>query len=137
MRKLLVCGVALALTIASFAAVRGRDAEKKAEGKRTMLAHNVYFALKDHSAANKQKLVDACKKYLTDHPGEVFFAAGTLAEDLNREVNDRDFDVALHVVFADKAAHDKYQDDKRHKQFIDENKDNWKKVRVFDSVVEK
>jgi hypothetical protein len=137
MRKLIVCGVVLALTIASFAAVRGRDAGQKAEGKRTMLAHNVYFALKDNSAASKQKLVDACKKYLTNHPGEVFFAAGTLAEDLNREVNDRDFDVALHIVFQDKAAHDKYQDHERHKQFIDENKNNWKKVRVFDSVVSK
>ncbi|HEY7158963.1 MAG TPA: Dabb family protein, partial [Gemmataceae bacterium] len=69
--------------------------------------------------------------------GEVFFAAGTLAEDLDRPVNDRDFDVGLHIVFKDKASHDKYQDAKRHKEFIEENKDNWKKVRVFDSVVGK
>jgi len=27
--------------------------------------------------AAKEKLVAACKKYLTKHPGEVFFAAGT------------------------------------------------------------
>ena len=102
-----------------------------------MLAHNVYFALKDNSVDAKKKLVDACKKYLSSHPGEVFFAAGTRAEDLTREVNDRDFDVALHIVFKDKAAHDTYQDHERHKQFIAENKDNWKKVRVFDSVVSK
>lgn len=102
-----------------------------------MLAHNVYFALKDNSVDAKKTLVDACKKYLSSHPGEVFFAAGTRAEDLTREVNDRDFDVALHIVFTDKAAHDKYQDDRRHKQFIEENKDNWKKVRVFDSLVDK
>ena len=101
-----------------------------------MLAHNVYFALKDNSAAAKAKLVAACKKYLSKHPGTVFFAAGTLTEDLNRPVNDRDFDVALHIVFKDRAAHDKYQDAPRHQQFIDENKDNWKKVRVFDSNVE-
>ena len=77
----------------------------------------------------------ACKKYLSGHPGEVFFAAGTLARDLDRPVNDRDFDVALHIVFKDRAAHDQYQDAARHKQFIEENKANWKKVRVFDSVV--
>ena len=47
------------------------------------------------------------------------------------------FDVALHIVFKDMASHDKYQEAKRHQQFIDENKDNWKKVRVFDSVVER
>ena len=92
-----------------------------------MVSHDVYFALKDNSAAAKQKMVDACKKHLTQHPGEVFFAAGTLAEELRREVNDRDFDVALHIVFKDMAEHDAYQENTRHKQFIAENKDNWKK----------
>ena len=52
-------------------------------------------------------------------------------------MNSRDWDVALNLVFKDKAAHDKYQDHARHKKFIEENKDNWKKVRVFDSVVGK
>ncbi len=102
---------------------------------RPMLAHNVYFSLKDNSPEAKKKLVAACKKYLAKHPGTVFFATGALTEELNRPVNDRDFDVALHIVFKDKAAHDKYQDAPLHQQFIDENKDNWKKVRVFDSDV--
>jgi hypothetical protein len=135
MRKQLVCGVVLALTVAACAVLSGRARIEAEEDKGSMLAHNVYFSLKDNSPAAKKKLVDACKKYLTKHPGEVFFAAGTIAEDLNREVNDRDFDVALHIVFKDRAAHDKYQDAKRHQQFIEENKDNWKKVRVFDSVI--
>jgi hypothetical protein len=99
------------------------------------IVHNVFFTLKDNSAEAKQKLVDACKKYLTKHEGEVHFGAGTLATDLKREVNDTDWDVGLHIVFKDKAAHDQYQEAERHKQFIAENKDNWKKVRVFDSVV--
>ena len=102
-----------------------------------MLAHMVYFSLKDNSQSAKDKLVAACKKHLTKHPGEVYFAAGTLAQDLKREVNDLDFDVALHIVFKDKAAHDQYQDADRHEAFIKENKDNWKKVRVFDSYCTK
>ena len=77
----------------------------------------------------------ACKKYLSKHPGTVFFAAGVLAEDLKREVNDRDWDVGLHIVFKNQAAHDQYQDAPMHQEFIDENKANWKKVRVFDSFV--
>jgi hypothetical protein len=101
-----------------------------------MLAHNVYFSLKDPSPAARQRLVAACQKYLSQHPGTVFFAAGTRAEALNRDVNDRDFDVGLHVIFTDQAAHDRYQAAPAHHQFIAENKDNWKKVRVFDSVVE-
>ena len=98
-----------------------------------MLVHNVYFALHDNSPAAKQALLDACQKYLTNHPGTTLFACGTLTPDLARPVNDRDWDIGLHVVFADRAAHDTYQQHPRHVQFIDENKASWKKVRVFDS----
>jgi hypothetical protein len=100
-----------------------------------MLMHDVYFTLKDNSGDAKAKLVEACKKYLTKHPGTVAFAVGTRAEDLKRPVNDQDFDVALHIVFKTKADHAKYQDAPRHHQFIDENKETWKQVRVFDSEV--
>jgi len=101
-----------------------------------MLAHNVYFALNDNSEAAKQKMIDACKKYLATHPGTVFFACGVLEPELDRPVNVRDFDIALHVVFESRAAHDAYQDAPLHHQFIAENKPNWKQVRVFDSIVE-
>jgi hypothetical protein len=102
-----------------------------------MLAHNVYFTLKDNSELARQKLLAACKKYLVTHPGIVFFAAGTLAADLNRPVNVRDFDVGLHIVFATKEDHDRYQSAPAHIRFVEENKEDWKQVRVFDSVVEK
>ena len=51
-------------------------------------------------------------------------------------MNDRAFDVALHVVFADSASHDAYQKAPRHLKFIEENQANWKQVRVFDAQVE-
>jgi hypothetical protein len=101
-----------------------------------MLVHNVYFSLKDNSKPAQDKLLAACKKYLTGHPGTVFFACGTLAQELRREVNDRDFDVALHIIFQDQATHDQYQEAAQHQKFIAENKANWKKVRVFDSIGE-
>jgi hypothetical protein len=101
-----------------------------------MLAHNVYFTLKDNSDSAKKAMVAACRSYLTDHPGVVFFACGTLCEALDRPVNDRDFDIALHVIFDTQAAHDLYQDAPRHHQFIAENRENWAKVRVFDSEVD-
>jgi hypothetical protein len=139
MRKKLACAVVLGLALTLLGAVSGRERTEAAPpgDSGPPLAHNVFFALKDNSPQAKAKLVDACKKYLTKHPGEVFFAAGTIAEELNRPVNDRDFDVALHIVFKDRASHDKYQEAERHKQFIAECKDNWKKVRVFDSLVGK
>ena len=100
-----------------------------------LLAHNVYFTLHDRSDAARDRLIQACLKYLAPHPGIVFFACGGLEPDLRREVNDLGFDVALHVVFADRAAHDAYQTTPAHLRFIDENKANWKQVRVFDSHV--
>lgn len=100
------------------------------------LAHNVFFALKEPTDANRRALVAACKTYLADHPGVVFFAVGTLEPELARPVNQRDFDVALHVVFASRADHDVYQDAPRHLQFVAENKPNWATVRVFDSLVD-
>lgn len=126
----MLAGVAAAGLLGWFA---GRGVGFSASAPEPMVVHNVYFSLKDNSPEAKQKLVAACRKYLTDHPGTVFFAAGVLSEELNRPVNDRDFDVGLHIVFKNKAAHDKYQDDPRHIKFIEEMRDNWKKVRVFDS----
>jgi hypothetical protein len=100
-----------------------------------MLSHNVFFKLKDPSAPAQQALVAACQKYLSDHPGTVWFGAGVLADEFDREVNDRDFHVALHLVFANRAAHDQYQTAPKHEQFIQEQRANWESVRVFDSWV--
>jgi hypothetical protein len=136
MRKMLAVFSAAVIALALCLTLNANQATTPQGGKGTMLGHMVYFSLKDNSPAAKEKLVAACKKYLSKHPGEAFFAAGTLADDLNRPVNDRDWDVALHIVFQDRKSHDLYQDAERHKQFIEENKDNWKKVRVFDSVLQ-
>ncbi len=100
-----------------------------------MLAHMVYFTLKDRSAEAIEALVASCHKYLSGHPGTVLFAAGVLTPDLAREVNDRDFDVALQLVFENRAAHDAYQTAARHQAFIAENKPTWARVRVFDADV--
>jgi quinol monooxygenase YgiN len=110
--------------------------EKAPTAEEKMLSHAVFFTLKNDSPENRQKLVTGCKKYLADHPGVVWFSAGPLAEELGRDVNDRDFDVALLVVFKNKAAHDTYQDAPKHKQFIAELSGLWEKVRVFDSYIE-
>jgi hypothetical protein len=123
------------LTLLAIALPAGAD-QAGGGAKALVLAHDVYFALNDASAEARTRLIEACKKYLSGHEGAVSFAVGTLAGEMNRPVNDREYDVSLHVYFKDRAAHDKYQDHPRHKQFIAENQANWKKVRVFDSWVE-
>jgi hypothetical protein len=99
------------------------------------LAHMVYFKLKDNSGEARARLIAACKLQLSKHEGEVAFGVGTLAGDFVRDVNDRDWDVSLQIVFINKAAHDKYQHHPRHEQFIAACKDNWEKVRVFDTYL--
>jgi hypothetical protein len=106
-----------------------------AEKTGPQLAHMVFFTLKDHSKEARDAFVASCQKYLADHEGTASFSVGVIAEDVVEPVSVRDFDVALHVVFEDKAARDKYLEHPRHTQFVQENKEHFAKVRVFDSYL--
>jgi len=98
-----------------------------------MLSHAVFFGLRDDSREACERLVASCRKHLRDHPGVLFFSVGCREERLAREVNDLEFQVALHVVFEDMAAHETYQAAPEHALFIEESEANWAEVRVFDS----
>ncbi len=98
-----------------------------------MLGHMVYFTLKDSSEEAIQRLIASSKEFLSGHPGTVFFAVGTRTPDLVREVNDKEFHVAIQLVFESRQAQDDYQVHERHKKFITTNSGNWAKARVFDA----
>ncbi len=132
-RNTLILGGLLAAVAVALAGSLSVGATKAADGPQ--VAHMVYFKLKDSSGANRAKLAAACKLFLTGHEGAVSFAVGTLAGDLNGPFNDHDFDVSLHLVFVNKDALDKYHAHSRHDKFLEENKDTWEKVRVFDSYL--
>jgi hypothetical protein len=127
-----LCGLTAVAAVALSGAT-GVGATRTAAGPK--LAHMVYFKLKDGSGGNKAKLVASCKLLLSGHDGVEYFSTGSLAGDLSKEFNDKDFDVSLNLVFADKEAHDKYQESDRHKKFIEENIESIEKVRVFDSYL--
>lgn len=99
------------------------------------LAHMVFFTLASDTPEDQQKLIAGCEKHLSGHEGVVYFSVGALAKDLKRDVNDQGFQVALHLVFENKAAYEKYAPHPRHDKFIAENKALWSKVRVFDSYL--
>jgi quinol monooxygenase YgiN len=100
-----------------------------------MLAHSVLFKLKDNAPCARQELIAACKRYLSGHEGIVFFAVGQRAEDIDWSVSDRDFDVALHIVFRDRASHDAYQDSPEHTTFLEKYEGNWQRIRAIDAYV--
>lgn len=99
-----------------------------------MLMHSVYLTLKDPKPANIEHLLAECREHLTDYPGMTFFCCGTLA-DLERPVNDRLFDIGLHMIFADRAAHDDYLVHERHMKFKESNEASWRQYRVYDIEV--
>ena len=103
--------------------------------KSSLLVHAVYFKLNDDSEAACEKLIADCYKYLSKHPGVVFFAAGEPVESHKRDVNVRDWHVSLHIVFKSKDYHDSYQNAPGHHKFLELNKDNFSSVRVFDSFI--
>jgi hypothetical protein len=136
MRSLLPCCVLVGMIASLWTLGNPNPSACAAKPEQRMLSHDVYFTLKDKSPEAKKQLVAGCKKFLSVHPGTVWFAAGVLVGEHEREVNDRGFDVALHIVFKDKASHDKYEEAPEHHKFIEEFKDNWESVRVFDSWVD-
>ncbi|ADB15335.1 Stress responsive alpha-beta barrel domain protein [Pirellula staleyi DSM 6068] len=128
MRSLLTMALLATTLLASSLATSLQAAEPQ-------IGHMVFFTLKDNTPETRKTLIDACNKYLSKHEGTVYYSAGARGEEFAREVNDQTFDVALHLVFKDKAAHDLYATHPRHLKFIEECKANWKTVRVFDSLV--
>lgn len=97
------------------------------------LAHIVFFTLAESGEANCKQLIEGCKRYLDKHEGLDYFGVGVNAPEYDRDVNDRDYDVALHLIFKTAADQDAYQTHPRHLEFLDKFKHLWKRVRVFDT----
>jgi len=136
MKKALLVLLALSLS-ALVGCHMQHDMHKKGQKckRGQMLSHDVYFMLKDASPAKQKELVDACYRALSDMPGIVSFAAGSRAEQYKGGVHDLDFHVGLHIVFKNTKYYDEYEKAPKHLKLIDEYKHNWKKARVFDTLV--
>jgi Stress responsive A/B Barrel Domain len=121
----------IATAVAAVVGPGGSRPTEAAPAAGPMIGHMVYFTLND--SAKARQLVAACDKYLSKHPGEVSYSSGVRAKTPDRDVVVKDWDVALLIVFKTMADYEKYAEAPRHQQFIAENKDLWKTVRVFDS----
>ena len=97
-----------------------------------MLGHYVFFSLHDATPAAIDAFIASGEALLAPQEGIVFFGMGPRTEDLNRPVNDTQFDVGLQIIFSDRAAHDRYQELPNHLKFIEQNRENWSQIRVFD-----
>jgi Stress responsive A/B Barrel Domain len=134
-RMLLATGLVIFLGVFAFGAYRVSLNAAPAEDTELAISHNVYFALKDPTAANKAKLIEALKKYLSKPEGSLSFAVGTRGEEFTGSVNDKDYDVGLFLVFKNKESFDKYAKSEPHQKFIQENLSEMKAARVFDTRI--
>lgn len=128
--------VSLALVVALVFAIAGLGADQAStEPAPALLGHTIFFSLKDPSEENKQALIEASKQYLSQHPGLVFFAVGTRDENINGMFTDKNYDVALHMVFTGREALGTYAKTDDHQKFVAVSTPLLKGVRIFDSSV--
>ena len=97
-----------------------------------MFIHVVYFWLKEGASdAARTQLAQDCRTYLSKIPTVRHLWAGRPAM-TPRDIVDNSYDVGLCVVLDDNAGHDVYQQHPLHKEFIARNKEQWKRVQVYD-----
>lgn len=99
---------------------------------RRMIIHHVRFTLRP--GADLRRLRRGLKSLLSI-PGVQAGWYGGHAPTPVRPVVDTAWDQVLVLHFADRAAHDAYQDHPVHQRFVASCKDLWSKVRVVDASV--
>lgn len=99
-----------------------------------MLVHSVFFWLRpDLSEAQRTAFAEALHR-LEGIPSAHAVYVGTPAATPARPVIDASYDFALTVILKDLAAHDAYQADERHQDFLANHKANWSKVVIYDAA---
>ncbi|PWL39444.1 stress responsive protein [Flagellimonas aquimarina] len=96
-------------------------------------AHTVYFWFKNpENSADKMKFETSLKKFLKDSKYAKTNFIGTPPK-ATRDVVDGSFTYSLIVTFESAEAQEGYQKEEAHLTFIEECKDLWEKVIVYDS----
>ena len=98
-----------------------------------MLVHTVFFWLKKDLDGDQITNFRIALETLKGIEAADAVYIGTPAETAARPVIDTSYDFCLTVILKDIPAHDAYQTDPRHTDFIASNKDYWKKVKVYDA----
>ena len=83
-----------------------------------MFSHVVIFWTKPDVLGAADSLLAGAQKYLATIPGIRSFHVGKMAPS-HRPVVDQSYQVALNILFADKAAQDAYQDHPLHLEFVE------------------
>jgi hypothetical protein len=98
-----------------------------------MFLHSVYFWLHDDlSPAATTRFVDGIRSLCTIETVQQRFIGVPAGP--SREIIDQSYSYALVLSFADRAAHDAYQEHPIHDTFRERCGGSWKKVVIYDAV---
>lgn len=97
-----------------------------------MFLHSVYFWLSNPESADDRAALQAGVESLRGISAIQTAYVGVPAQ-TRRPVIDHSYDLSLVLVFADKAAHDAYQDHPVHLEFVAECKHLWSQVKIYDA----
>ena len=96
--------------------------------------HIVFFWLKNpNSEADRTAFQTSIEKFVRNSGFATQIHVGTPAS-TSRPVIDSTYTYCLTVTFSSKEAHDDYQAEPVHLTFVEESKDLWEKVLVYDSM---
>jgi hypothetical protein len=99
-----------------------------------MIIHSVFFWLKADLSEEQRAAFRAAVGSLREIPGARSLFLGTPALIPSRPVVDASYTYALSITFDDVAGHDAYQVHPTHRAFVDNNRDLWDRVQIYDAA---
>lgn len=99
------------------------------------LCHTVFFWLREDLSADDRSAFIAGVRSLADVPTVKNLLMGPPAPTEARDVVDNTYSYALLVQFDGVEGQNAYQTDPIHLKFVDDHKDKWTKVVVYDNIV--
>lgn len=112
--------------------------ENKIVKKETMaengLIHTVFFWLPEETTDERRKEFEQALIDLSKVPSIAKFYWGPPAETVSRDVVDSSYDYAINVFFKSVEAEAEYQVDPLHKKFVEEQKEIFEKVVVYNNT---
>lgn len=100
----------------------------------TGLIHTVYFWLPEDISKERKLEFEQALRDLSKVPSIARYYWGPPAATEDRAVIDNSYDYAINVFFVDIAAQDAYQIDPLHLKFVEEQKEIFEKVIVYDNM---